>query len=372
MATIYYAFPNGIGLPVFPLRNMPDYDVLTSGLTLGAANDIVSIVGRIMLEGGTAGGSKTLSAVGGGQLFFRPTSSAFANAGTNLRVGLQDVNAAGNQDGTYDTYADLIGGTDVLPSSASIYSTPMESGSKTVSHGDYLAVCFEFTSRGGSDQVTIQGLSSSSQATPDQIPYAIRNTLRDRVVPYVCIVFDDGTVGWFSANMYGIISTTNFNSTSTGADEIGTLFKLPFSCKVQQVYLSMSATNVTADFDIILYADPLGTPTVIESVNFPAVNVYNLATRGLYAQFSSLVDLDQNVNYGLTLRPNNNQNVGIEVVSFTGFPVLKHQTMLGVDWSYISRLNGAGAFTVDASKIAHIGLYANEIGLVGDTSFVFS
>lgn len=372
MATIYYAFPNGIGLPVFPLRNMPDYDVLTGSLTLGAANDIVTVVGRIMLEGGYAGGTKTLSAAGGGQLFFRPTSSVFSNAGTTLRAGLQDVNSAGNQDGTYDVYADLVGGTDAIPSSAAIFSTPMEVGSKTVTHGDYLAVCFEFISRGGSDQVAIQGLSSSSQATPDQIPYAIRNTLRDRVVPYVCLVFDDGTVGWFSTAAYGIIATTSFNITSTGADEIGSVFKLPFSCKVQEVYASMSATNSSADFDFVLYADPLGSPSEIIAANFSAAKVYNSATRGLYALFDTLASLEQNVEYGLVLRPNNSNNIGIETVSFGSAAVLKHQTMLGADWSYISRLNASGPFTADPTKIAHVGLYANEIGLVGDISSLFT
>lgn len=32
----------------------------------------------------------------------------FANAGTNFRIGIQDVASTGLEDGTFDVYADLV------------------------------------------------------------------------------------------------------------------------------------------------------------------------------------------------------------------------------------------------------------------------
>lgn len=372
MATIYYAFANGIGVPIFPFRNMPDYDVLTTGGTLNTTGDIVILVGRISLQNGFIGGSKTLSAAGGGSIYCRPVATSFSNAGTLLRIGLQDMTSGGDQDGTFDVYADLVGGTDVLPSSSTIYNLPMEVGSKTVSHGDYITVVFEMISRGGSDQVSIHGLSSSSQATPDQIPYSIRNSVRDRIVPYCALKFDDGSIGWFSTNVLGVISTTNFNLSSSAADEIGSMFKLPFSCKVQHLYASMNAFNTPATFEAVIYSDPLGTPSVLDAVSFDAAKLYNATTRGVDIPLTQLIELQQNVNYAVTLRPTNNTSIGIEVLSFGGDAALKGQTELGADWSYISRLNNTGPFTVDITRVSHIGLYATEIGLTGDIVQLFT
>ena len=70
---------------------------------------------------------------------------AFSNGSTNLRIGLQDVTpATGFEDGTFDVYADLVGGTDTIAEDV-ILATPMESGTKTVTHGDLLAIAIEMT-----------------------------------------------------------------------------------------------------------------------------------------------------------------------------------------------------------------------------------
>lgn len=370
MATIFYAFPNGIGVPIFPFRNMPDYDVSTGVMNLTTPGDLAVLIGRINLQGGFEGGSKTISTAGG-KIHCRLTSTVWANAGTVCRIGLQDMTAAGNPDGSYDAHFDVQATVDAIGSSSTVVGFPVESGSKTLTHGDYVALCFEMITLGGSDRLTVQGMSQSSQITPDQIPYSILNGARDRIVPYACLTFDDGTIGWFSTNVFGIISNQAFNQTSTAADEYGSMFKLPFACKVQRVMVSMQVPSSLASFEVVLYNDPLGTPTVIDAVTFDAAKLYNSTTRGIDVPLNSLIELQQNINYGLTVRALNSTNSSLEIVNF-GSEALKGQTELGIDWSLINRLDNSGPFTLDTTRVAHVGLFATEIGLVGDTVSLFT
>ncbi len=110
-----------------------DGGLMGSGInnaTMDGAGESQAFIGKVFLEAGT--GSKTISSAGG-KIRWRSGTVTFANAGTNFRIGIQDVASTGLEDGTFDVYADLVGGTDTITGSAD-QLTAMETGTKTISH----------------------------------------------------------------------------------------------------------------------------------------------------------------------------------------------------------------------------------------------
>jgi hypothetical protein len=343
---------NGQSL-VYPPKFWADSTVTTYNHTLNAANEIVHFVGQIMIEGGPDAGSKTVSAAGGGKILWRTnTVIAFSNASTNLRIGLQDLDVTSQPahgDHTFDVYADLVGGTDSLVSNDD-YETAMESGTKTLSHGDFVAVAFEFTSHGGSDYVSILSMGDvfHDDTTPglpgvwlDDGSPAVANG-----VPCCAIQFDDGTLGWISGGAimsFGI--TSSFAVNTSGADEYGNLITPEFDIIVSGVTFS---ALVQADLEICLYSDPLGTPTLLEALSVDeSGTMINGSEWNLL--FASEHTLRAGQSYGITMRPTTTTSStlygrSIETGSLSSY--LKVQGMSDETYHAIKRLDNSGAFSV--------------------------
>ena len=170
---------------------------------MNATGESVAFIGRIYIEGEPA--SNTISSAGGA-ITFRAGTCTFANAGTNFRVGIQDVAATGLEDGTFDVYADFTGGGGGIASNT-WYEKAMTNGSKTLNHLGIYAICFETTTIGGVDSITIASYGSQNHTGATiNFPYRTADTgsgpTRSNAGPFgASIIFDDGTLGWIQVSL---------------------------------------------------------------------------------------------------------------------------------------------------------------------------
>jgi len=98
------------------LVTLPSYPTTTStGVslsTLNATGETAFFVGYCCLQN-PLGGSKTISAAGGGKIVWVAFAVTFADAGTTFDVGIQDVSTTATPsqgDGTWDVKASFTGG----------------------------------------------------------------------------------------------------------------------------------------------------------------------------------------------------------------------------------------------------------------------
>ena len=327
-----------------PITNWPG-----ANITLDAATEMLQCSGQVYIEAGS--GSKTISSAGG-KIHWKSGATTFANAGTTLRIGLQDVSTTASPtqgDGTYDVYADLVGGTDTIAATAA-QATAMETGTKTLTHGDKVTVVLEMTARGGTDSVTVfyqntgQGIDS---IFPSLTTYLASSWSRAGGLLSVTLEFDDGTFGGIfgappACGASGSVIT--FASNTGTADEYGNTFSFPFPVVVDGFWTISYPSSNAADFEVCLYADPLGTPTLIEAVTVDAtqVSVAN-SPRTLSMLFASPRTLNQNTVYGLTVRPTTTANVG---AYYHDAPLAGvKMAPLGDACYAIRRLDNTGAFS---------------------------
>ena len=81
-----------------PLTSLASY---TNFSAIAAAGRSIAVIGKLVLAAGT--GSKTISSAGGKIYIGKIASRTFANAGSTLRIGIQDVTAGtGLEDGVFD------------------------------------------------------------------------------------------------------------------------------------------------------------------------------------------------------------------------------------------------------------------------------
>jgi hypothetical protein len=253
----FQSFTNLQGVLLSPWPTSPEFLTSLSSTTIDAAGESGAAVGRMLLSSGP-GTSKTISSAGG-KVFFRAGAVTFANAGTTIRVGIQDVAATGLEDGTYDVRGDLVGGTDTITANA-IKAVSMSTGSKSITHGDRVAVVIEAISRSGADSLVVNRSSTSSS-----LPYSTIDSgagpAKSASIPMISVECDDGTLGWFAAESFAWNSenATAFASNST-PDEHALIFEVPVTCSARGLMLRLGSVAATDDFEAILYSDPLGTP----------------------------------------------------------------------------------------------------------------
>jgi hypothetical protein len=306
----------------------------------------------VFLENPT-GGSKTISAAGGGLIAWRSASSAvFNNAGTQLDIGIQDLDMTisatpSRGDGTFDVSATLIGGTDSLGGSGT-KETAMESGSKTLNHGDFIAVAFNMVSRGGTDSVSIgcsamgdyndqtKSLPSVNSVTSGTWTTILNGT------PQVVIVFDDGTIGWLSEGLPPMSQSSSTVNTGSTPDEVGNYIKLRTKVRVLGFNLDTVLANNSSTFDIVIYSTPLGTPSVVTSYSLDPDQFSTSGGSGSVL-LSTPVVLTPG-EYGIILKPTTTNNI---TAYFYQVLTIKYMRAFGMhedDFYAISRTDGSGAF----------------------------
>lgn len=319
-----------------PVRNF--FHTGTTATTMNLATEESFTVGQIVWKGGTSGATKTISAAGGGRIFWNTSTVTFANAATNLRVGIQDVTAAGLNDGTFDVYADLVGGTDTIASNA-LQNTLMETNTKTLTYGNLYAVGMEMTARGGADSVTVDRVTGGSLASlASASPYSVHLGAKSSAICCFAIRFDDGTYGWLenaplltnsTISAVGSVPSTGvaFNSGSS-PDEYVMGVSLPFKARILGATMFIDGVATTDPFEVRAYLDPFGSPTLIETLPHPSDPDHHMGggVLGLFtAMLAAPYDLSAGSVIGFAARPTSTNNISVGFHDLTsGFDGLKN------------------------------------------------
>jgi hypothetical protein len=331
------------GLVLTPGMQNPQYNNNASSI-INAAGESTSFIGQVQLSTGP-GTSKTIST---GKIFFQTsTSCVFATAGSTVRVGIQDVNAAtGIEDGTYDVFDDLVQGTEAIPSS-SVITVTMSSGTKTITHGDMIAVVIEFTVRNGADQVSISRILMDSN-----LPYCTVDTgaiAKFANGPLCAILFDDGTLGHFGEWTIPFLPTEQALASNTTPDEYALAFQVPFSCKINALFLRIGDIDAGETATCHLIQDPYGAITNLVTVTLDPALQGQLGVIDSYTIVPiTETTLAINTVYAISYRPTS-----------TGSRILRTVTI-------------ADAALLKAFPLAITGATRTDLGAFSSSSVVFA
>lgn len=325
----------------------------TASDSLNAANETFAFIGQVLLENPLSG-SKTISSAGGGSIVWTAGTVTFANGATTFDIGIQDVSTAtsiAQPDGTFDVKASFTGGGGGVTANA-VNTSVMTTGTKTIAHGDLIAITLAMTTRGGTDSIIVILNHMSNYWQDSLLPGVVNNSSGTwarnvSAIPNAYIIFDDGTIGWLAGTSFTKTSPTvlNYNSGTATADEYGNLLNYPVTFNALGIVLTGYAVNASADFELLLYSTPLGTPVVERTITVDATQLtaVNSRLRGLFL-FSTPFLLKANTGYAITLRPTTTNNIGIyyhDVNNSTGGKA-------GSPNSYcyaVRRLDNTGAFS---------------------------
>lgn len=320
--------------------------------TLNAAGETCCFVGHVILENPLSG-SKTISAAGGGAIVWRSGAVTFSSGSSTFEVGLMDVSTATNPaqgDGAFDVKASFTGGGGGVTTNATQTSV-MTTGTKTITNGDLVAIVFKMTARGASDSVVVATSGSYIFGTSPVFPTVTDNTTGvyarlTGTLPNAYIKFDDGTIAWiFGGAFTGAgVSSVAFNSGTGTADEYGNLINCPGTFYAVGASVNASGAN-SADYELILYEDPLGTPVAARTITVDAtwLGVASNSTSSSFA-FSSPYLLKANTQYGLTVRPTTANSVTLSYIDPSTEEASKTSAVGNTAYA-IRRLNNAGAFS---------------------------
>jgi hypothetical protein len=335
-------FANGYGDVIVPGILLPSAAASFAQGTADAVGESTAFVGYMFLTTGP-GTSKTIST---GKVYFRTGSITFASGSSTFKVGIQDVGATGLEDGTYDVFGTLTGGGGGLTANA-VNSVTMSSGTKTITHGDLVAIVLEVTARGGADSIQISRSTASSS-----MPYVTADTgagpAKVTVAPICTVEFDDGTMGWFGGDSFACDDNTSgtgtFASNST-PDEYCTVFRLPIASECIGAMWGPLSYAATDDHEILLYSDPLGTPAVERTATVDA-DLRAFPSSGWSQELWASFSLAANTDYAIAIRPTTTNTLAVRRLAFgTGNGNLRKVTRLGTNWLQGTRSDQTGAFS---------------------------
>lgn len=341
-------------------------------ITMTAANRGYGMVGRLRLEN-PSGGSKTISAAGGGKLCWLPwTSPVFANGGTNLRIGIQDIASTGLGDTNWDVYADMVGGVETI--TQFVYKqNAMTSGTKTMNDGDIIGIFIEMTARGGADSIGFGYQANSAPYSNNSFggyPYWLSNTggtyaKGGTLGGFSSIIFDDGTIGWIDQNVYFPASPTGTDgsdfSVSSSPDEYGPVWSLPFKCRVYGGFTRVLNVATADAFEYVLYSNAKGTPTIVETIT---ANPQHFRTGGGISSFYFATPrvLEKDVIYAIGLRPTSANAIATTYLDLGSGNSRWKKLFPFSTLEFSGRTNQSGAFVEVQNYYAPIfGLYIDQL-----------
>jgi hypothetical protein len=333
-----------------------------AGAVIDAATEKFAMIGRLYIDG-RPGGTKTLST---GTIQYRTGAATFASGSTTVDIGIQDV-ATGTgpiaqPDGTFDVLTTLTGGGGGITANA-WQTVTMTSGTKSMAHGDLIAVVFDMTARGGADTVTIAASNTLSMGSTGHIPtcnayissaWQTTNTAGASRIPNVIIVFDDGTLGWFDCAYPASTQANESYQDSTNPDERGMIFQVPWNCKVDELWAQVGATDASSDFTFKLYSDPTGTPTLVASIVVAAENTGTPSasvTGLLFGCLASEVTLTRNTDYIVTVLATGTSNLRLAQNTLGNTAHRAAALIGGTTLAKATRNNSTGAFTAESPAI---------------------
>jgi hypothetical protein len=295
-------------------------------------------------------GSKNISKVG-----FLPGAITSAG-GSTMRLSLQNLDTAtGNPprpDGTQDQTVDFLASA---PTASTWYQTAALSATRTVAHGDMLAVVLEFQTFLGADVFNVQNFTSGSTVVGSYgLSHFTASWAAVSVAPNIILEFDDGSFGTLGAGCYPAASftTDNINTGST-PDEVALAFTVPFSCKCDGAWVNMSLVAAGRNADVILYD---GT-SVLATVSLDAETV-SLAQRLHIVHFAEQT-FSPGTAYYLSVKPTTASNISVYGVTVSAANHFQ-ATAGGTAMSWAQRTD-AGAWSATTTKRPFAGIIISAL-----------
>lgn len=283
---------------------------LADGLTMNDTSDRIAFIGRVNIPGSS--GSKAVRKV-----HFRTGSSLVKAGASAVRISLQDVDLANGPpiqpDGTVDqSYTIANTNTEAGWSANSWFTTGNFSADRTVNHGDLLAVVFEFTTRNGSDTVTLSGLQCIPETGPQHQSAVVSRSggtwSVESTLPNVLLEFSDGTFGRLGDSFHTSgLSALSFDSGTGTADEYGLEFQLPFDFEVDGFYALVS-TQTGSNFEMLLYSGTTALATVTVDAN---ATLHATNQNWIFRSFAKQT-LSANTTYRIAVRPTTTNNIVLQ------------------------------------------------------------
>lgn len=357
------ATPTGLYYPT-PLVGLPVGATVGTAGTMDAAAEKVAFIGHCYIAG-RPGSAKTISAAGGGSIAFYTSTVTFANGSTTLDIGIQDVDITtgvpARPDDSFDVKRTLTGGTDTITSSVwNSFAMTGGTGSKSITHGDLIAVVFDMTARGGTDSVIIRGASATSH-----LPGTLVNTTGTwtvaGVIPMVMITFDDGTLAYLDGGQLFYLTATESYADATNPDERGLIFQVPWDCKIDAFWAQIGGSANTADFNWVLYSDPLGTPSAVTTLSIVAESLRATGDVRFYLRpLTSEISLTKDTNYVLAMKATGAGNV--QLFSQTLPSADARQLLPGsTTVAKVTRNDASGAFSTTTTVVYQMGVRISQL-----------
>lgn len=327
--------------------------------TMDATGEKLAFCGQIYIDGRPTS-AKTLSSAGG-KIYFRTGTVTFANGSTALDIGWQDIDAtagpAPRPDGTFDVKATLVPGVETISSNTWTTAT-METGSKSITHGDFGCIVFDMTARAGSDSVILNTFAKMIPGNPcvNDFSGAAWNMSNGSIAPICVIEFDDGTLGTFFETLPLTSATTESYQDGTNPDERGLIFQVPWDCKVDGLFVGADTNfNGNPDWEVKLYEDPLGTPSALKTFTSDA-NYQGFQGSG-YEQhiISPVISLTKNTDYCIAVKATTASSFRLRVGTLADANYRKFMPG-GTTLNYATRNNGSGAFSPTTTKLPFMGV----------------
>lgn len=328
--------------------------------TVDAANESCIMVGQVWTEDGA---SHTIDTSGSSSLGWRTGAVVFANAGTTVKVGLAAVDTANGPPAravnstnviTFDVSASFTGGGGGITADAWQTSVPT-TGSKTIANGDLVAFAVQATARAGADGVLV---SAAAHLSTNQVLPCVTNFTASYAdaarLPNVVITFSDGTLGFFIGGYVASVgSTTQTWNSGSSPNEYGNLFQAPFP---MDIYGIQVAASFAGNADVVLYTDPLGTPSAQKTVS---LDLNTQGTAGnlsqFYAMFPSLYSLPANTPCAAIVKPTTVTSISMLYKSYHAAAHQKSEPF-GTNGYAVNRASGAFAAQNSSKDRFIIGL----------------
>lgn len=344
-------------VPIGPLYLARVQNPAVSNTTLDAAAEAQIYIGRMATSDG---GSHTIDTTGSSSIGWRTGTTTFADGSTVVKVGIASVDAFAGPPArathvanviTFDVNASFTGGGGGISTDAWQTSVPT-AGTKTIAHGDLVAVAIQMTARGGADSVV--AVASATEVAihrPTVTSYTGAAYAAVSAVPNVLVTFSDGAIGHlFAADVFSTQTTRTFSSGSA-TKEYGQLYSLPFPTKVYGLF---GWINPTADCDVVLYSDPLGAPIAEKTLTMLSNHVSGATARRFFELFPAPYTVGARQPIAAIFKPGS-FNVS---AYFKTFDAAGHRVadVWGVNGYGISRASGAFANANSSLDHYHIGL----------------
>jgi hypothetical protein len=333
---------------------------VTANVTLDLDEEACIFVGQMVTSDGA---SHTLDNTA--TMYWSTATTTFANGSTVVRVGVAPVittegppaRAAHTGDLIdFSVYADFSGSGTPAITSAAWQTHALTTGTTTIDHGEMVAIAIQMRVRAGADSVLVRALSTETSATgwhsPTTTSYTGAAYANENKIPNALIKFGDGAYGYILGTILSSTAagTRTFNSGSASV-EYGQLYNFPFPMNVHGIY---GWADPDADFDVVLYSDPTGTPVAEKTASVDANTTATATGRKFMKMFAAPYSVSANQSIAAIYKPGGSN---ISVYYRTLGSADDRVAEVGGTTSYgVARASGAFAAENSSKDMYQIGL----------------